>query len=299
MQTKTSSFNPVQYLDTQTAGTPIVILTGMGCSYHEWYEIVQTLQTTNRMLSFHRHSWREGDGVHRTSHAVQQLKTLLTHCNVDEPILLVGHSYGGLIAQEFAIRHPDQLKGLLLVDSTSVDLHELDTLDTPVLDTLSSDATWIEQCRYYGTQTKDQLRHLVQPVLTPAQQQLPQTIQSALLDFQTEPTLYAMMATEVTHWKMDAQRIKRNTFPDLPLIAIGRDQRKAIAEGLQDGLPETEVRQLEETWHQLILRQANLTKTATIRFAEGAGHAVHLDRPELVIAAIRQLDQTQVKDVSQ
>ena len=72
-----------------------------------------------------------------------------------------------------------------------------------------------------------------------------------------------MMATEVTHWKTDATTDKKETrFPDLPLIVIGRDQRQAIAEGLQDGLPETEVRQLEETWHQLILRQANLTKTA-------------------------------------
>ncbi|WP_051590544.1 alpha/beta fold hydrolase [Exiguobacterium antarcticum] len=297
MRTETSLFHPAQYLDTQTAGTPIVILTGMNSSYDEWHEIVQTLQTTNRVLSFHRHSWREGDGIHRTSHAVQQLQKLLTHCGVGEPILLVGHSYGGLIAQEFAIRYPDQLKGLLLVDSTSVDLHELDALDTPVLDTLSSDATWIEQCRYYATQTNDQLRLLIQPTLTPAQHRLPLTIQSALLNFQIEPALYAMMASEVQHWKTDAQRIKRSPFPDLPLVVLGRDQRQAIAEGLQDGLPEAEVRQLEETWHQLLLRQANLTKTATIRFAERASHTIHLDRPELVISAIRQLDQAPTKDV--
>ncbi len=297
MRTKVSSLHQVQYLDTGTTGTPIVILTGMGCSYEEWYEIVQTLRLTNRILSFHRHSWQEGDGIHRTSHAVQQLQRLLTHCNVDEPILLVGHSYGGLIAQEFAIRYPDQVKGLLLVDSTSVDLHELDDLDTPVLDTLSSDATWIEQCRRYATQTSDQLRLLIQPALTPAQQRLPETVQSALLDFQLDPALYAMMATEVTHWKTDATRIRTDKFPELALIVLGRDKEQSISDGIEDGLPEHELRRLEETWHRLIAQQAKLTATAELIFAPTAGHAIHLDRPDLVIAAIRTLDQHQIKDV--
>jgi proline iminopeptidase len=32
-------------------------------------------------------------------------------------VLVIGHSYGGFVAQEFAIRHPDRIAGLVLVDT--------------------------------------------------------------------------------------------------------------------------------------------------------------------------------------
>ena len=208
------------------------------------------------------------------------LQTLLSESNVDEPILLIGHSYGGLIAQEFTKLFPERIKGLILVDSTSVDLHELDALDTPVLDAVSSDAAWQALCRDYATKTKEQLKQLLQPVLTEAQQRLPQAVQDALVDFQTEPDLYAMMDSEVEHWKTDAARIRTGPFPDVPLIVIGRDPELSIQDGINDGLPEDELRQVEETWHRLVLRQATLTKQADFITATGAGHAdSSLDRP--------------------
>jgi proline iminopeptidase len=46
---------------------------------------------------------------------VSDLRTLCELC--DERIVLFGHSYGGLIAQAFALQHPDRLAGLIL-DST-------------------------------------------------------------------------------------------------------------------------------------------------------------------------------------
>ena len=42
---------------------------------------------------------------------------LLDHIGVDRAIVL-GHSYGGFVAQEFAIRHGSRLRGLVLLDTT-------------------------------------------------------------------------------------------------------------------------------------------------------------------------------------
>ncbi|WJV31396.1 hypothetical protein QTG56_10985 [Rossellomorea sp. AcN35-11] len=35
-------------------GPLLVVLTGMGCSFEEWYEVIQTLHKTCRVLTFHR-----------------------------------------------------------------------------------------------------------------------------------------------------------------------------------------------------------------------------------------------------
>jgi proline iminopeptidase len=42
------------------------------------------------------------------------------------PAVVIGHSYGGFVAQELAIRHPEQVAALILVDTTPGQLGESD-----------------------------------------------------------------------------------------------------------------------------------------------------------------------------
>jgi pimeloyl-ACP methyl ester carboxylesterase len=47
---------------------------------------------------------------------VADLLAVLDAINVDQPVYLVGNSFGGLLALAFAIRHPERTAGLVLVD---------------------------------------------------------------------------------------------------------------------------------------------------------------------------------------
>ena len=53
---------------------------------------------------------------------VSDLEALLKAANEPGPYILVGHSMAGLHIRFFAVRHPDQVKGLVLVDATSPEL---------------------------------------------------------------------------------------------------------------------------------------------------------------------------------
>lgn len=54
---------------------------------------------------------------------------LLDHLGVQRA-RVIGHSYGGFIAQEFALRHPDRLEALVLIDTTPGQLGEGEVEDT-------------------------------------------------------------------------------------------------------------------------------------------------------------------------
>jgi pimeloyl-ACP methyl ester carboxylesterase len=55
--------------------------------------------------------------------AAKELHRLLVATDVAGPFILVGHSFGALIAQVFAAQWPQNLAGLVLVDATDIQLN--------------------------------------------------------------------------------------------------------------------------------------------------------------------------------
>ncbi|EIM07030.1 alpha/beta hydrolase [Planococcus antarcticus DSM 14505] len=150
-------------------GIPILILSGMGCSFEEWFEVTEALSQTNRVFMLHRPGLGEselGEEVRTSSQVVDEINQLLCVLGVDELIVLIGHSYGGLCAQHFTKLYPDKVSALLLVDSTSVDVERLDMLDLPVLNQNSSDEEWMEECKSYSFLLEKELKQIIKPVLS-------------------------------------------------------------------------------------------------------------------------------------
>lgn len=55
-------------------------------------------------------------GLYRIADEVQALDALLTALDIAEPVILVGHSYGGFTSRAFEAAHPERVAGLVLVD---------------------------------------------------------------------------------------------------------------------------------------------------------------------------------------
>jgi pimeloyl-ACP methyl ester carboxylesterase len=284
--------NKIDVIYKGSKGPLIVILPGMGCSYEEWHQVIESISKTRRVMSFHRQGLggsELGEGIQHTESAVIDLAGLIAHFQIQEPFYLVGHSYGGLCVQHFAKRYPQLVAGMILVDSTSVELKELENLDLPVMNE-ESDASWIEMCLEYASKSKEELTEIIHPTLHDRHRQFPETIQQNLLDFQVNPSLYKAMASEIKEWTKDAEVIAGlGDFPDIPLIVIGRDKEYTIASESSSGIPDWELRRFEEKWQELIVNQSKLTSSAKFIIAEGAGHSIFLDRPDLVIEYIEKI----------
>ena len=103
-------------------GPPVVFLPGagmFGLGYHNVHREAAALGTS---VLYDRAGtgWSEDAALPRPAHAVaDELLALLDALGVGEPVVLVGHSLGGLYARRFAQRHPARVEGLLLLDPAS------------------------------------------------------------------------------------------------------------------------------------------------------------------------------------
>ncbi|MEW4325726.1 alpha/beta hydrolase [Rossellomorea marisflavi] len=268
-------------------GSPVIILTGMNSPIWEWHAVVHALSVQHRVILFNRPGLGKselGEGIRKTGALAEELAELLPLLAVHEPVVLIGHSYGGLCAQHFARLHPFMIKALLLVDSTSVNLHRLDDLMLPVMDA-DNDAAWLETCRIYSRKTSEELKDVIAPACVPG---LPTLLNERLEDFQWNPLMYAAMYSEVTWWKEDTMIMKNGPgFPQIPLTVVARDKEYVIRQ--EDGLPEWEKRIFETLWEKLMYEQSELTDDSRFIIAEESGHAVHLDRPDVVVEAFHHL----------
>jgi len=103
-------------------GSPTVILEAANLGMSAWWvRVQQQLAQTTQVCSYDRAGmgWSEAGPEPRDArHISSELHTLLKSADTEGPYVLVGHSFGGLYAQMYAARYPNQVAGVALVDSS-------------------------------------------------------------------------------------------------------------------------------------------------------------------------------------
>ncbi|WP_405060325.1 alpha/beta hydrolase [Kribbella sp. NBC_01505] len=123
--------------DISGEGTPtVVFISGSGSGKDSWDVTIATLRSSTTLLTYDRAGIGDSevppDSATRTfGDSAAELHRLLSATNLPGPIILVGHSFGGLIALTFAARWPEALAGLILVDAS--DIHLYRDIDTKIL----------------------------------------------------------------------------------------------------------------------------------------------------------------------
>jgi pimeloyl-ACP methyl ester carboxylesterase len=114
---------PHHRLRVEGQGKRTVILeSGLGDTLDVWKDIQGQLAAhCTRTVAYNRAGYEGSDPAEAPRDAatiVAELRTELQSRNLAPPYVLVGHSLGGLYMQYFARNFPDEVAGLVLIDST-------------------------------------------------------------------------------------------------------------------------------------------------------------------------------------
>ncbi len=101
-------------------GSPTIVLeAGLGNDWLIWGKVQPALSKTTRVCSYDRIGvgWSEEQPGGRDSNSVaDRLHALLSEAGVVAPLVLMGHSIGGLHIRAYTARFPRDVAGLVLVD---------------------------------------------------------------------------------------------------------------------------------------------------------------------------------------
>ena len=282
------------HLNCKGSGSPTVVIdAGNGSFSVEWTPIQEQLSQTVRVCVYDRsgYGWSEpGSQPRDGAKAVSELHELLRAAEEAGPFLLAGHSLGGVHVRLYAANYPREVAGLVLIDTAN----PLEVSPEFKLQMQSS----IGFYQVMNLLTRSGLMRILGPVggqdsLPATARKLPPELQEIYLNLLLDPNQYSTAISEMaqipqTFRQTGQKQSGHQPFGDLPLIVLTAGQTPA------PGSSPFNEQYVPASDRQINFQEdlARLSSRGQQRVIARSGHSVHLDAPEEVIRAIRDLVDT-------
>jgi pimeloyl-ACP methyl ester carboxylesterase len=256
------------------AGSPTVILEASGlASYRDWAKVQPELARLTRVCSYDRAGMGWSDRSPRPASAqaiVDDLRALLRAAQIAPPYVLVGHSAPAMATRLFAAEHPDEVRGLVLVDTAPEDLPR-------------------ELPRVFGRMRASSRvgRVAVRLGLVRAWNPFHIDGEDRALTYRSPP--FDAVASLVSSFPESARQLgQAPPLPhELPLVVLTHGRGGDWAgPGL---IPPAEADTVEERWQAAQVRLAAHSARGRVVVAPNSGHMIPDEQPELVVKAVRDL----------
>ncbi|WP_010271867.1 alpha/beta fold hydrolase [Paenibacillus senegalensis] len=253
-------------------GTFTVILeSGMGGCSLDWCLVQPELSKYAKVVSYDRagFGWSVKCRDKSTCRDYNNdLRILLRNLNLNPPYILVGHSFGGMNMQLFASEYPDEVVGMVLVDSVHEDRYITDL----------SNSSRVKQ--YNQALKQYRLGYLLSPLGIPrimrmhiGSRRLPSEYLKIVRTLGYRSNAYKAAYKELIYADESGRQVKgskQNINDELSVIVLSAGKQ-----------PDPWKRQQE------LLK--NLTKNTKHIVVEDSWHAIQIHRPEIVIREVKEI----------
>lgn len=112
----------------ENIGKPTIVMdAGYGDYSKAWDSVISDLSLLTDVLIYDRAGLGKSESSSRprtSREMIKELRELVKGAKIKFPFILVGHSFGGVNARMYATEYPNDVCGLILVDSTPEDYRE-------------------------------------------------------------------------------------------------------------------------------------------------------------------------------
>ena len=265
-------------------GSPVVILeAGFGDYSIHWKEIQTRLEKVTRVVSYDRAGmgWSDASPHPRTPEQVaDELYSALKKAGIEGPYVIMGHSLGGLFARHFARRHPDEMAGVLLLDS----FHEIDELPQElkyvhkdVMKAINTGSI-LAPLGIYRVLTLLRKKNHPEPMRTEARHAL-------------DPKTYRAYKGEFLNVLHTPAPFEAGDLKDIPLIVLWAEGNISV-EALKGNKKITNPEETVRATRALIKANNEQLTTLSSRselLASPASHYIQRDDPDLVVGKMLEL----------
>jgi pimeloyl-ACP methyl ester carboxylesterase len=278
------------HLDCIGSGSPTVVLdAGLGVPSLTWTAVQKRTAKTTRVCWYDRagYAWSDSAPTARTSdNIVTELHTLLVNAGETPPFVLVGHSFGGYNVRLFAHRYPDEVAGLVLVDSSH---EEQWSRLPPAVIAASGSASLLDVLKVvanFGVGRMFPSLTGADELATPSMRAEAPEVLDALRALALSPRSLAITADEMRSLQDSAVQVRDSrAFGDLPLIVLSAGQFAQIP-----GVAQADLDAAKRVWlTELQPDLATLSTHGRRTVVEDSTHMIPVLRPDIVADAIDEM----------
>jgi pimeloyl-ACP methyl ester carboxylesterase len=262
------------HMDCTGEGSPSVILeSGLGDTYVSWRKVQPQIAKFTRVCSYDRAGlgYSDSSAQPRTSKMIAaELHALLKAAGIAPPYVLVGHSMGGYDVRLYASLYPSEVTGMVLVDASHPDQ---ENRFPPELKNM--EGSWLREAEFLEYTTPFGVPRLIGLCDQDPVQRAAECNFHSAREGVAELKSFAESA---------AQTAATGSLGDLPLAVLSHDPDKPSAD-----IPADLAKPTNEAWEKMQEELAHLSTRGTHEIAKKGSHYIQMDRPDLVIDAVRSV----------
>ncbi|MDX8360308.1 alpha/beta hydrolase [Cytobacillus sp. IB215316] len=265
----------------------IVIEAGAGSWSYDWSYVQKELSKHTEVITYDRAGlgWSEphpnGYNIDTT---IDDLSEIIEYSNIDTPVILVGHSLGGLYSRLFADKYPEKVSGLILVDARNEYFTEKATTFNDVYFE-SQDQTVYRILSQFGI-----IRLFGEAMLGDA---IPDYLSAEKqVNVQYDSDFFKITDEEFKQLR-SLEKLLKDTqhLDDKPLLIITPSDidREMILGTIGLGFSEEEANIIDQQWKDAQKQQTDLSNISELILVPNSGHNMMFDQPDAIIEAILKM----------
>ena len=264
-------------------GSPVVLLEpALGGFALQYSHIQSSVSAFTTVLAYDRagQGWSDRSPNPRTPvNLAGELQTLLGRLGLHPPYVLVGHSFGGLVTRFYAGFHPEEVAGIVLVDSSDVEQYD----SFPSVDKLVKQAaTGVRLQKFAARLGLGKL--LTKISLGSAAKVLTKEDLNTFITVASRPGHQDAMLAEFSQHRyyFGAQSEVPRTLGDTPLIVITAGN-SVNGQGKFGGMTIEQLNEKHQGWQKNLLQLSSQSEQIII---PGTTHLSILVQPESVVHVV-------------